>query len=199
MSSLEPYRFKDELFSCILDLDSLASLMIYRLDGDLDLPPMPVVLIFPTLVCRECLTVVPARLRRSCWAKFGWAVPRPGMAAEVGVVGIGATSRASTKLLPNASLSPVTKGLNIFGVSGSCCPARAVSLVGVSPSGVKGIVLRLDAFWSLGSCITLMGVGALPDRARLKILFTGGGASDRNGSESVDAIEDLYDSAGEEF
>jgi len=44
-----------------------------------------------------------------------------------------------------------------------------------------------------------MGVGALPDRARLKILFTGGGASDRNGSESVDAIEDLYDSAGEEF
>lgn len=59
-------------------------------------------------------------------------------------------------------------------------------LVSVSESGREPTVI-LYVVPSLESRMTLMGLGALPDRARLKILLRGGGASRSEPAEPKDA------------
>ena len=113
-----------------------------RFEGDPDLPPTPFVLILVILACLECLTVVPALLRSICWAKLGWEVTRETV-ADIGIVGIGATSS-----LPGPSVDswpmdddplalPVNIGLNISGVSGNSCDT--ILLSPSKPSSVDGV------------------------------------------------------------
>lgn len=83
--------------------------------------------------------------------------------------------------------SVVKSGLNASGVSGNSCVTICASSVGVPSSESRGVMVILYAFASLESRTTIIGLGALPDRARLEILLIGGGAKR---SEPADAKDD---------
>lgn len=175
------------------DLGLLSTLLsrILRVEGDAGrtLPPGGRILV--RLFWRLWPMVVP---RCSiCWATFGGDCVR-GIVADKGVVGIAGISRFSTTSDIEAEAfpvlpSPVSNGLNSAGVSGNSWVTSVLpssGLVGVSESAREPTVI-LYVVPSFESRTTLMGLGALPDRARLKILLRGGGARRSDPADPNDA------------
>ena len=112
---------------------------IRRLEGEADLPPRPFVQILLTLAWGACLTVVPARFSNNCCARLGCELFRLGKVADIGTLGIGATScPPNVCSIPGDSSVPVVNsGLNASGVSGnSWVTTTSSSVVGVPASEI---------------------------------------------------------------